>query len=426
MDLGGHTTNLEYLTKTLPHAKTLRWRTHLNCMQKAAGLSRTRFFWLISTCCDYENFDFLWEPVPWQATQIHCWASGNQKFGDTFLVPTREFIEQDPATIDGYHHINWQQIGVPRLPPQLIIYSDQDLISASKQRITTPYAYVTDKCIPEYYPQLWNNPPIVAVNKSRSVSIVPRSASAYIDTQIYDYQNLVTEILIDSPPMDVIYISNGEPDSEKWYDHLCDILPNGTVCKRSMNINGRANAYKAAANLSTTPWFFAVFAKLEVVDNFDWSWQPDYWQSNRHYIFYSKNPVNGLQYGHQGIICYNRRLVLDTDNYGLDFTLSKPHAVVPVLSAIAHYNTTPELTWRTAFREVLKLKDDVIKTGSIESGYRLDVWLTKAEGQFAEWSICGANEAIKYYHKVNGDYAQLMLSFEWEFLHNYHDELYQC
>lgn len=140
-----------------------------------------------------------------------------------------------------------------------------------------------------------------------------------------------------------------------------------------MNVNGRVAAYKAAAELSTTPWFFAVFAKVEVASTFDFNWQADCLQEPKHYIFHSKNPVNGLEYGHQGIIACNKQLVLDTDEHGLDFTLSKPHAVVPIVSGIARYNTTRELTWRTSIRETIKLKDDVETTGSIESTYRLRI-----------------------------------------------------
>ena len=110
-----------------------------------------------------------------------------------------------------------------------------------------------------------------------------------------------------------------------------------------------------------------------------------------------------LVHGHMGVIAYNKRLVLDTDTPGLDFTLSKAHAVIPRLSAVAHYNTTPELTWRTAFREVIKLKDDMEKTGSVESDYRLDIWLTMGDGKYAEFSILGAKDAVAYYEQVNGD-----------------------
>jgi hypothetical protein len=125
-----------------------------------------------------------------------------------------------------------------------------------------------------------------------------------------------------------------------------------------------------------------------------------------------------------GVIAYNKDLVLETDDWGLDFTLSRAHAVIPRVSAVAHYNITPELTWRTAFREVIKLKDDVEKTGSVESTYRLDIWLTQADGDHAEWSLQGAADAVDYYNKVNGDYTELMRSFEWAWLQEYYSSKY--
>ena len=116
--------------------------------------------------------------------------------------------------------------------------------------------------------------------------------------------------------------------------------------------------------------------------------------------------------------------MLDTMDSGLDFTLSRAHEVVPVLSAIAHYNTTPELTWRTAFRECVKLRDDVSKSGSIESISRLNIWTTVANGNHAEWSINGALDAIEYYESVEGDYDKLMLTFEWSWLTDYYQSKY--
>ena len=98
--------------------------------------------------------------------------------------------------------------------------------------------------------------------------------------------------------------------------------------------------------------------------------------------------------------------------------------MVPRLSAIAHYNTTPELTWRTAFREVIKLVDDVNKTASVESSYRMTTWLTRAEGDYAEWSIRGAQDAVEYYDEVLGDYSELMRSYEWAWLREYYASRY--
>ena len=96
-------------------------------------------------------------------------------------------------------------------------------------------------------------------------------------------------------------------------------------------------------------------------------WQPDYWQEPKHYIFHSRNCLNGLEYGHMGIIAYNKQLVLDTIESGLDFTLSAPHQVVPELSATAYFNADPWMTWRTAFREVIKLKHFMDQQPTIET-----------------------------------------------------------
>jgi hypothetical protein len=59
----------------------------INSIAEAQQLSRTRFFWLVNYLCDYREFDFLWEPVPWEAHQRHAWASQWQKDSGTYLIP---------------------------------------------------------------------------------------------------------------------------------------------------------------------------------------------------------------------------------------------------------------------------------------------------------------------------------------------------
>ena len=82
------------------------------------------------------------------------------------------------------------------------------------------------------------------------------------------------------------------------------------------------------------------------------------------------------------------------------------------MSGTANFNTDPFSTWRTAFREAIKLRHDSADI----SKERLEKWLTVAEGDYAEYSIYGAKDALEYYEKVNGDYAQLKLSYEWDWL----------
>jgi hypothetical protein len=175
-------------------------------------------------------------------------------------------------------------------------------------------------------------------------------------------------------------------------------------------------AYQAAARLSTTPWFFAVFAKLRVEGTFDWTWQPDRLQEPKHYIFHAFNPINGLTYGHQAMIAYNKKLVLNNPGVGLDFTLDSAHEVVPILSGTAEYADTKWSAWRTAFRECIKLKGQT----DVESQHRLNKWLTVAMGKpNGYWSIYGAEDAVEYYDAVGGDFDALKKSYDWAWLSSY-------
>jgi hypothetical protein len=117
-----------------------------------------------------------------------------------------------------------------------------------------------------------------------------------------------------------------------------------------------------------------------------------------------------------GIIAYNKQLVLDCTEWGLDFTLSMPHTSVPVVGSTADYATTPYETWRTAFRECIKLDQQK----DIESQFRLKQWYTVGNGEFGDWSKRGAEDALEFIG-MGGD---LQLSFEWTWLKEHFDMLY--
>ena len=201
------------------------------------------------------------------------------------------------------------------------------------------YVWVNQRT--DYDPLLWKDRCFHSFNKSGDVSLAPREIQTHLSTQIYDYPHLIKQkdAFLPSKPLDIIYISNGETNSEQWYEH-CQSTVEQTV-KRVRDVKGRDLAIKQAAYLSDTPWFYAVWAKLEIDPNFDWTWQPDCLQQPKHYIFHATNPVNGLQYGHMAMVAYNRELVLETRKWGLDFTMSKLHGVVPVVSGTAHFNSDP-------------------------------------------------------------------------------------
>lgn len=386
---------------------------------------KEHYLWLCSSVCDYSNFDFSYTVDPFARDHLHVFPSGKLKFGDTFFIDvnkTREIID-DMQVLEDYHKVNYNgTIKTNRLPEPIIVTSDDTHVDVIKKIDGFPYATIITEDnasinVQDVEPMcLWTpeNRNIIVTSTGATRITVPKEAKDHVKKELYDYPYIKrAPKLAMSRPMDIVYLSNGETGAEENWEHLLQAtknLKNRVV--RVDGVNGRVAAYHAAVEASETPWCFTVFAKLKVSLKFDFNWQPDRMQVPKHYIFHARNPVNGLIYGHQALICYNKKLTLANVGNGLDFTLDDEHEVVPLLSGIAQYNTDPFSTWRTAFREVLKLKADDTDI----SRERLEAWLNKGQGEFSEYSIKGALDADEYYDEVNGEFDKLKLSYEWAWL----------
>ena len=407
--------------------KTVRYfDNYRDTLARIANTVEDEYIWIISSVCDYSDFDFTWHPEFWQSTMLHVFSSGGEKFGDTFYMHVPSFKKRIAQfELLDWYDLNFVGPGVPRRPVPVIQHTHDTHVEAIK---TTDWlgplaVFSTDGIVIETPTvPLWREKTktIVPLSAGASAVVVPKTAIPYIKTQAYDYpyidrtqRHMYTDALLD-----IVFIDNGEPNAELNYQHLKWAAERANTIKihRSTGVNGRVAAYQAAAKLSTTPWFFAVFAKLHVDTGFDWTWQPDRLQEPKHYIFHAFNPVNGLTYGHQAMIAYNKKLVLGNAGDGLDFTLDSAHEVVPVLSGTADYAHSPWMAWRTAFRECIKLRGN----DDVESQYRLNKWL-KNHGALnnGEWSTRGAEDAVEYYDAVDGDFAELKKSYDWAWLSSY-------
>jgi hypothetical protein len=384
------------------------------------------YVWICSSICHYDGFDWTWHPEQWQGEMLHVFPSNEQKFGDTFFmhVPTFAQYGEKKALLEWYD-VNYTDKMVARRSMPVIEHSQDSQADAVKNTDWDgPLALFTVNGLPMTIPTvpLWRTEvkTVVPLSGGASAVIVPKIAKGDVRTQLYDYPYIdkTQRKRHSDEPLDIVFISNGEPNAEdNWMmieSRIILLEPN--KMHRVDRVNGRAAAYHAAARASTTPWFFAVFGKLAIDFRFDWAWQPDRMQEAKHYIFHARNPVNGLEYGHQAMIAYNRELVLSNPGVGLDFTLDSPHEVVPINSGTAYYNVDAWTTWRTAFREVLKLKAAL---PDVEAEYRIGRWLLPNFGEIDQWSQLGAQDAVEYYDQVGGDFDALKKSYEWEWLASY-------
>ena len=403
---------------------------YLGTMRRALSKTTWEYCWVTADVCDYTDFDFTWHPSEWQQDMLHVFASNEQRFGDTFYVHVPSFLAktENLRVLEWFETLNFvEDRSVPRLPMPQVHYTDDSLVTAVwRHEFDTPLVeFYQTVCMGDRVPtvSLWqeSTKTVIPLSQGHATAVVPRECKNHIRTQVYDYPHIdKTQIMLKEQPLDIVFISNGEKDAHanfRWLESATMANMNSSLNRIHWvdGVTGRVAAYHAAARASTTPWFFAVFAKLRVNRNFDWSWQPDRLQAAKHYIFHARNAMNDLEYGHQGMIAYNRKLVLENPGTGLDFTLDQLHEVVPILSGEAMYYDSAWIAWRTAFREALKLRASL---PDVENEYRLKVWLDVDHGP-GQWSKKGAEDAVEYYEEVGGDFEALRKSYEWAWLASY-------
>lgn len=395
--------------------------------------------WVTSSICDYAKFDFTWYSDPFQQEQIHVFASqlgrSRQQFGDTFFIPlsilANEINELDDLAnyskkINFISYITAQRYQHPVIKHE---YDSQVLAVLNSEHDSWPYTEYQTKDyigVRNLIPNIWDSDKTEILVGSRGASqlVLPSKAKFLIEQEIYDYPLIAQDkVLEKSRNLDIIFISNGEPSAEQNWQRLQTLLASKKITNklhRVKDVPGRVASQLAAANQSTTDWYFLVNGKIEISENFDWSWQPDRLQQPKHYIFTVTNPVNGLEYGHQAIVANNKKLTLATVPTGLDFTLNSLHEVVDMNCGIARYNTDAWTTWRTAFREGIKLRNN---TDSV-SRDRLHAWLTMGQADYGEWSMLGARDGVEYWENVSGDLEKLMLSYDWRWIQDLFNSRY--
>ena len=380
----------------------------------------TEYFWFFANFMDLKTIDTDYIPEQHEKKQIHVWYNtnpigGTNREGNVMLIPTQEFKNQmhDLKYLRDYKDINYH--------PHDNLY--QQLITKSSFKLKDPYAsykannsyyswlYNKDldmSVIPNFYPSFWEDVKLYTWGKTKDVMLVPKQQNL---KQFYDIQRSVHyDLDYDVKPMDIVFISYDEPSAEQRYNKLKERFPRAKWCK---GIPGQTLAYITAASMSDTDYFFAVFPKNELADDFDFSFQPDRLRNPCHYIFDCYIPSIDLRYGWGGVILYNKDLVYKTTKPDLDFTMSQAHHSVPLLSAISNCNETPLLAYRSSFREVIKLLQ---MKPTVESQYRLKKWLALGTGVNAEWLHRGAVDGKAHYETYKDDYTKLMYSYDYEWI----------
>ena len=417
--------------------------------ERLSAQSNSNMYWVVDAFTQInEDFKFDYYPTQWDQKYVHVFLNEDNAYTSVRLVPKHTFLEQEytDKEIENNSFKQLKQINtIASLRPTWPVIHLQSLeknefINAIKD-IETPFVWTIDPDVKVnqklldkgYLPVItqtnnvhaWQkvNPVTKKVHAYGGLRLWPTSKD-YSDIKSSDLKlnrikniNYVKEEGSTTIPYDIVYISYKEPNADKKFaklqvhlqekNHLCKLL-------WVRNIKGIFNAHKRAAKLASTKMFWVVDADAEIQNDFIFDYIPDVYDQEVVHVWASKNPITKDEYGYGGVKLFPTQMVVDATSWGIDFTtgLSSRFKSMPQVSCVTRFNTDAFSTWRSAFRECVKLtlNDDA------ESKQRLDTWInTRGDEEFTAEAVSGALEGNTFAKENKNNLAELdkINDFKW-------------
>jgi hypothetical protein len=207
--------------------------------------------------------------------------------------------------------------------------------------------------------------------------------------------------------MEKFFLSYDDPNLNENFLFARTKIADLTLFETTQSI---AESHRACGNQSLTNMFMVIDSDALLLDNFKISQvYNSIVDKNKMYIFSARNPINDLEYGHGAIKIFQKKFF--TDQEVIDFSTSFFGKIehVQLTLNIHRFNSSSFHTWRTAFRECVKLSAATIKNrNKYDDEYRLSVWCEKANGnEFSQECIDGARAGREYGTKFKNDFDSL-------------------
>ena len=217
---------------------------------------------------------------------------------------------------------------------------------------------------------------------------------------------------------DIVFISYNEPNADENFANLIDRFPRA---KRVHGVKGIHQAHVAAAKIAITPMFWVVDGDAVVEDDFVFDLLLPKHDIDIVHVWLSRNPINNLTYGYGGVKLLPRDLTknMDLGKSSIDMTMSisNKFKVMQTVSNITAFNTDPFNTWKSAFRECVKLASRPIDPKyQEETEDRLYAWCNfGSTNHLGDYAIMGATAGRQYGidNIANPDQLAKINDFDW-------------
>jgi hypothetical protein len=395
--------------------------------------SMSKFFWVIDEDFNInKDFKFDYRVTEWDEEYVHVFKQEDGTYGGLYLIPKKYRITSKEA--EYYFFIKRKDIDIVfgSYSPydKFIIKNPEDYFDAQRNSSTSmfyaiskDYVFNKDFNFKFFIPQ-WEKKYVHVFKNTNNdydgVYLIPRNYPITKKEAEYSFfvnNKEVDEIAGKLIPFDIVFISYNESDADENYEKLKLKFPRA---KRVHGVKGIHQAHLEAAKISETVMFWVVDGDAIIEDDFDFDIYISKWDRDTVHVFKSKNPINDLTYGYGGVKLLPTKLVLSMDVNSVDMTtsISKKFKSVDKVSNITSFNTDPFNTWKSAFRECVKLSSKVIN-GQIdnETQHRLDVWKSVGEDRkFGEYAINGAKLGYEFGTMYANEKEMLAKINDWEWL----------
>ena len=393
--------------------------------------SISKFFWLIDEGVSIDkNFNFEYQVLEWDKKYVHLFKQLNGTYGGVYLIPKDYPITKKEAEYNFF--VNKKEIDIIAGKinyDQFTIEKPEDYFKAQKMCKTSMFY-----AVPQDY-KLLEDFEIIVPNWDKSyVHVFKKDDNTYGDVFLIPKDYPITkneseysffvnkkeiDIVASKLKFDIIFISYNEPNADKNFEKLLKRFP---YAQRIHGVKGIHQAHIAAAKKAETTMFWVVDGDAIIEENFNFYLDVPKWDRDAVHVFRSCNPINDLVYGYGGVKLLPTKLVLSmkVDSVDMTTSISKKFIFIDQISNITSFNTDPFNTWKSAFRECVKLSSKVIDSQiDIETQKRLNIWCTVGTDKpFGEYSIKGAKAGREFGTKYANDKEMLKKINDWEWLEN--------
>jgi hypothetical protein len=394
----------------------LHLSANLDILEQLNGYnSSTKMYWAIDPWVELSpDFKFDVYPTQWDQDCVHVFMDDHGVYRNVRLIPAGyQFDSLEQITNNSFPKLKQHNI-IASVTPQWSVYNLKNYTSKElydiTQSETKPWFFTVDFDVEttqtlSYEPNIndqgkvhaWQrlNPHTGQVHSYGGVRLWPTEHINNITTDNIKFNKIprlryVKEPLSAYKPYPIVLLSYHEERAQTAFDALSQRSDNVLWVK---DIKGIFEAHQEAAKLcQNSTMFWVVDADAELAEDFDFSYIPDVYDQETVHVWASLNPVTGSKYGYGGVKLFNTQQVSEATSWGLDFTtgLSKRFKFMPEVSCTTRFNTTAYDTWRSAFREVVKL---TISTDP-DAKYRISEWLNPLpDSDFGSEGKRGAEQA---------------------------------